>query len=192
MANFNLPPIKRRAFLKLATAASVGVAEIAVAAPSQSIAIIVDKDSPITSSEPVAWATEKLQQALSDKGITTASAIPSSANSLVIVVAALSSKLAASFANLPRFTVPESTALIPGRINNSSAILVSGIDTLGMVYGLLELADRVEFGDDPAVSLHIGQAEVESSPNKVRSVMRAFCSEVDDKPWYYDQSFWTS
>jgi len=192
MTNFNLPPVGRRAFLKLVAAASVGAAECAVAAPAQNIAIIVDQDSPITSREPVTWATEKLRRALSDKGITAASAMPSNADSLVLIVAALGSKLTTSFANLPRLTVPESTAIMPGRVNNSSAILISGIDTLGIVYGLLELADRVELGNDPHASLHIARAEIESSPNKVRSVMRAFCSEIDDKPWYYDHAFWTS
>lgn len=192
MANLQLPCMERRAFLKLVAAASVGASEIAVAAPTQGIAIVVDKNSPITSSDPVIWANEKLRSALSDKGVIAASAMPSSAGGLAIVVAPLGSKLAASFGNLPDLTMPESTALIPGRINDTSAILVSGIDALGIVYGLLELADRVEFGTDPITSLHIMQAEVESSPNKVRSVMRAFCSEIDDKPWFYDQAFWAS
>src|SRR5439155_17663791 len=82
--------------------------------------------------------------------------------------------------------------LIPGRIHGSPAVLVTGIDTLGIDYGILELADRVEFGADPATSLHVTRIEVESSPNKVRSVMRAFCSEIEDKSWYYDRAFWTT
>lgn len=192
MPNLQLPIMERRAFLKLVSAASVVVSEIAGAASTQGIAIIVDKDSPITLSEPVTWATEKLRNALSAKGVITASTLPSSAGGLIIVIAPLGSKLAASFPDIPHLNGPESTALLPGRINDSSAILVSGIDKLGIVYGLLELGDRVEFEIDPVTSLRITQAEVESSPNKVRSVMRAFCSEVDDKAWYYDHAFWTS
>jgi hypothetical protein len=192
MANSQVPPIERRAFLKLVAATSLSAAEIAVAAPAQGIAIVVDKDSPITSSEPVTWATEKLRRALADKGVTSTSTMPSKASDFVIVVAPAGSKLTASFANSPHLVAPETTAILPGCVNNSSAILVSGIDPRGIVYGLLELADRVEYGTSPATSLHITQAEVESSPNKVRSVMRAFCSEIDDKPWYYDRAFWTS
>jgi hypothetical protein len=192
MANSQLPPIKRRAFLKLVTAASVGAGEIAIGASTQSITILVDKDSPITSNEPVTWATDRLRRAISDKGITATESSSSSANGIVIIVAPSGSKLAAPFTNAPHLTAPESIALVPGRINSSPAILVSGIDTRGIVYGLLELTDRVEYGAAPDISLHLMQTEVESSPNKVRSIMRAFCSEIDDKPWYYDRAFWTT
>ena len=33
---------------------------------------------------------------------------------------------------------------------------------------------------------------IETTPNKVRSVARAFLSEVEDKPWFYDRAFWTA
>ena len=32
---------------------------------------------------------------------------------------------------------------------------------------------------------------METTPNKVRSVARGFCSEIEDKPWFYDRAFWT-
>ncbi len=192
MEKLQLPQMERRTFLKLVAAASVNAAELAVATPTQNIAIIVDQDSPITASEPVQWATGKLRQTLSSKGITASSTMPTTAGSHIIVIASVTSKLAASFVNLPQISTPESVALIPGRVNSSSAVLVSGIDTLGIVYGITELADRVTYSNDPVTALHLPQVEVESSPNRVRSVMRAFCSEIDDKPWYYDRSFWTN
>jgi hypothetical protein len=192
MSDSTFQPIERRTFLKLlGAAASVSAIEIAGAAPTKRIAVVVDQDSPVTTSVPVAWASSKLQKALSAKGIAAETTLPSSAISLVIIVAPLSSKLAQSFANPPQLNAPECTALIPGSISGSPAILVSGIDPIGMVYGILELADRVQYGDDPVTALHVPQAIVETTPNKVRSAQRAFCSEIDDKPWYYDHAFWT-
>ena len=41
-------------------------------------------------------------------------------------------------------------------------------------------------------ALHLAASLIETTPNKVRSVSRGFCSEVEDKRWYYDRAFWTS
>jgi hypothetical protein len=191
MHDSNFPAIERRTFLKLiGAAASVTAAKIAVAAPTQSIVIIVDKESPLTAGGPVMWASGKLQQALSVKGITAeTSRTPTASSSFVILVAPSSSKLAQSFTGAPQLRA-ESTALIPGNVSGSPAILVSATDQIGFVYGILELAERVQFEADALAALHLPQAVVEATPNKVRSAMRAFCSEIDDKPWYYDHAFW--
>ena len=58
--------------------------------------------------------------------------------------------------------------------------------------GILELADRVRLSDDPLAGLHLSAPIIETTPNKVRSAARAFCSEAEDKPWFYDRAFWTS
>lgn len=185
-------PVGRRTFLKLAGAtASVAATEIAIAAPTRRVSIVVDPQSPLATSEPVSWASGKLQQALSTKGIAVSSGT-GSASDLIVVVAQPTSPLAQSFTNALHPDAPESISLTPGRYSGSTAILVSGIDQRGLVYGILELADRVEFGDDPFTALHLSQPFAETTPNKVRSVARAFCSEEHDKPWYYDRTFWTS
>jgi hypothetical protein len=58
------------------------------------------------------------------------------------------------------------------------------------VYGLLELAERVQFSPDPVAALHLTGTLEESPANEVRSMARAFCSEIEDKVWYYDKDFW--
>jgi hypothetical protein len=83
-------------------------------------------------------------------------------------------------------------ALIPGNYKGTPAILLTGSDTRGIVYGLLELAERVRLGDDPLTALHLSAPLIETTPNKVRSVLRAFCSEIEDKTWFYDRAFWTA
>ena len=39
-------------------------------------------------------------------------------------------------------------------------------------------------------ALHLDEAVEETSPNRVRSVARAFLSEIEDKAWFYDRQGW--
>jgi hypothetical protein len=185
-----MPTQSRRAFLKITTAAaSVTAVELSHALPlGNSIALIIDPDSPLAAGEPVQWAAEKFRQALASKGI----ASSDSSNTLTVIVSPISGLLAKTFSNLPSITQSETTALIPGRHNNAPAILVTGIDARGIVYGLLELTERIRLNDNPFTSLHLPASVVEITPNKVRSVARAFLSEIEDKTWFYDRTFWTN
>jgi hypothetical protein len=180
----------RRTFLKLsAAAASLTAAEFAHAVPpAKRIAIVTDDDSPLINNEPVRWATEKLRAAIAPQGL----ANKQSGADFTLLIAAVTSPLAKSFANRPRFTQPESMALIPGNYKGTPAILVTGSDARGIIYGLLELAERIRLSDDPLIALHLSAPLVETTPNKVRSVLRAFCSEIEDKAWFYDRAFWTA
>jgi hypothetical protein len=54
----------------------------------------------------------------------------------------------------------------------------------------LELTERVQFSADVATGLHLAGAIEDHPANQVRSVSRLFCSEIEDKPWYYDKDFW--
>jgi hypothetical protein len=178
----------RRTFLKLTTAAaSVTAVEFSHAVPiGKAIALIIDSGSPLTTSEPVQWAAEEFRQALTGKGITSSN----SSSTLTVIVSPVTGPLAKGFGNLPSITQPETTALIPGNHDNAPAILVTGIDTRGIVYGLLELTERIRLNDNPFTALHLSAPVVESTPNKVRSVARAFLSEIEDKSWFYDRTFW--
>ena len=178
----------RRSFLKLSAAATplMGASVVHAFPEHFSIALITD-DGTLASAEPVQWALAELRRALTEKGVT-----PSTASSkLSIVIASPSSSFTTGFGTLPAITRPETTALIPGSYRNAPAILVTGIDARGLVYGLLELADRVRLSDDPLGALHFTTPIVETTPNKTRSVARAFLSEIEDKPWFYDRAFWT-
>jgi hypothetical protein len=178
----------RRTFLKLTTAAaSVTAIEYSQALPTgNGIALIVDRDSALTTSAQVEWAVEQFRQALLGKGIVSST----TGNALTVVVSPATGLLAKTFGNLAGITHAETTALIPGNYNNAPAILVTGIDTRGIVYGLLELSERVRLNDNPFTSLHLSGPMIEITPNKVRSVARAFLSEIEDKSWFYDRVFW--
>ena len=69
-------------------------------------------------------------------------------------------------------------------------MLACGRDAAGLVYALLDLADRVENGADAVASLDIRKAESERPANVVRSVNRLFTSDVEDKPWFNDREMW--
>jgi hypothetical protein len=179
----------RRTFLKLsAAAASLTAAELAHASPSGlSVAIVSDPGSPLTASEPVRWAAGKLREALAAKGIAV-----KEGGSLTILIAPSTSNLAAGFPAVSGISLAETTALIPGHHDGKPAILITGTDARGLVYGLLELADRVRLSESPVSALHLPQPLVETTPNRVRSVARAFLSEIEDKAWFYDRAFWTN
>jgi len=178
----------RRAFLKLTTAAaSVTAIEFSHALQTgNAIALIVDPGSAVTRSEPVEWAVEQFRRALTVKGITSST----SGSAFTVIVSPITGPLAKTFGNLPSITHSETTALIPGNHNTAPAILVTGIDARGIIYGLLELTERIRLNDDPFTALHLSTPMIEITPNRVRSVARAFLSEIEDKSWFYDRTFW--
>ena len=186
--------MQRRSFLKLAGAMTAFSPGMSGLGHDLRIHIVLDVDDPVAASTPVQWAAGQLRQALVTKG--TASDIvrcldEAEESTFLILVAGPTSVLAKGFPESgSRLSAPESMRMSPGHLEGVPAILVSGSDSRGFVYALLELAERVQFSPNPAAALHLSQALEEKSVNPVRSVARAFCSEIEDKPWYYDKDFW--
>jgi hypothetical protein len=181
----------RRTFLKLsAAAASVTAAKLAHAAPQAPRVSISISLSPLTESEPVQWAIGKLKDALTARGILASN--PSTVNgSGANIIAVMQAETASRNFDVPVLTQPETVALSFWWLNNSAFYtVVAGVDVRGLVYGLLELADRIRSSDDPIAALHLPAPIIETTPNKVRSVARGFCSEIEDKSWFYDRAFW--
>jgi hypothetical protein len=182
------PKPSRRAFLKLSAAiAAASSAKLARSAYGPGHIAINTDNSPLVRTEPVQYALRVLREAITAAHLTDGG----SAAALYIHIALPDSLLAKPFSRSSTVTHTETVALIPGTHMGKPAILVTGVDARGIVYGLLELADRVRWSLDPLSSLHLAAPLIETSPNKVRSVSRAFCSEIEDKPWYYDRAFWT-
>jgi hypothetical protein len=86
---------------------------------------------------------------------------------------------------------PESFALVPGKAGKHSLVLACGSDPRGLTYAILELADRVNYSSDALRSLKLNHSVVEKPANRVRSNMRLFASDVEDKAWFYDRAFWS-
>ena len=148
---------------------------------------------------PINWAVSHLRQALIDKDIlceellTSSAALPAAGDALAIVVASPASALArellqAAGASLP--AAAEALAVIPGKVAGRDVVLACGADTRGLVYAVLELADRVIHYADPRDALFNSHPVVEQPASPIRGIARLFASEVEDKPWYYDRDFW--
>ncbi len=191
----SLSAMQRRDFLKLAGATTVcSLSRTAHAASSQRITVVLDSGSSWATSAPVMWAAEKLRAALSAKGAAceiVKSLDEVSGSAMCIIAADSSSSVAKGFR--PTNTTPaspESIRMVPGKIAQCPAILLSAMDQRGFVYGMLEFAERVQYSPDTAIALHLSQTIHEAPANEVRCVSRYFCSEIEDKPWYYDKDFW--
>lgn len=178
----------RRRFMQLAaaTASSIGKGVQAATHLNGYVEIKIDPAEELTKTHSLTWAIDQLRSSLKDKGISTQGSGNAAAT---IVIAPLESALTAGFA-LPEERKPEMIALIPSH-DRDHLILVSGVDARGLIYGILELIDRVRAADDLVGALSLHAPIVETTPNRVRSVARAFCSEIEDKSWFYDRDFWT-
>lgn len=187
----SLSSVPRREFLKLASAAAVATAaDHASAAPLGKVQIVTDPADAVASSAPAAWAVKQFRRALSAKGIDSElAASPGAGNRLVVVVSSRASGVKGFSAGRPMQEM-EGVRLAPGRVEGAGAILVSSPGARGLVYGLLELADRVDTSADSSFGLHLAEPLEETPANPTRSVARAFCSEVEDKVWFYDKNFW--
>ena len=187
--------MQRRDFLKLSGAVTaLSLTHRALAGPSQRISIIVDAGEPCAPVDPVRWAASQLRRAVIAKGVIceiVGSPEQAVGSAFSVLVAGPTSTMARDFPQASEvLSSPEALRLTPGRLMGAPAIWVSATGTRGLVYGLLELAERVQFNPDLAAGLHLAAALEEKPANEVRSVSRLFCSEVEDKPWYDDKDFW--
>ncbi len=190
----------RRDFLKKSGAVAIGSHIFAPSIYAQggqsSVSIVTDASDPILSQPPVRWALAQLQEAFMVKGVSSQiyqGLEGASAADEVIVVARRGSALSRPLLDRAGMSIseaPESVGLVRGRAGNQPALLVAGSDVRGLVYGLLDMADNITHSGAALAALGGVEDTVESPANPIRSVTRYFQSEVEDKSWFYDKSFW--
>lgn len=164
-------------------------------AQSESVSVISHPEDPVASSAPGRWALKELAGALEKHGVKAqqfASLQQAPLNSLCVVASAAGAQPAAellksSGVNLPKSA--ESLALVPFAAGRRHGLVATG-DERGLIYALLELADRVQHSERPLSALEQQEAVIERPLNSVRSVGRIFCSDIQDKPWFYDREMW--
>ncbi len=166
--------------------------------PAPGVFIVCDPADAVATSEPVRWSVDQLRAGLSARGIVNdvvqrVDRVPAGA---VCVTACSSASpvaqtvFARAGASAP--DSPESFGLVThgqGDAKYCVSTVACGADVRGLVYAVLELADRVDHAPVPA-AFEVRRAIVEKPTNKVRSVMRVFASDVEDKGWYNDKGFW--
>jgi hypothetical protein len=189
--------LRRRTFLKLAGGIALLPPTMDGRAESnKSIYLYIDASDPVATNEPVNHAVKQLRRACSERNVSVEvlTEVPASKqHGLVILATGPGGSKLKAFNAGKRATplqLQESLRITPGKLFGGIAIEVAGADRLGLVYGLLELADRIHMSTEDSLGLQIDAVIEEAPANRVRSAARAFCSEIEDKPWYYDKSFW--
>jgi hypothetical protein len=185
--------MERRTFLKAAGAAA-GLGNLPmVQAAGPTVALALDPADPIASAAPSKWAVQELLARLQARGVASR-IIASPGQSLPGEICCMASG--------PAFTTPavmpaaarppaaaESFSVSNVTIAGHRVLLAAGRDPRGLVYALLELADRVDYETTPLAAFQLTRL-IEQPANRVRSVLKAFVSEVEDKPWFYDRGAW--
>jgi hypothetical protein len=167
--------MKRRHFPKIAAAAPA-----ACLAGSSSIeaagAVLVENavaDRPV-----VAWAAGRLIAAITAKGARVETD-PTRPHGLAIAIRASNAPLGA-----------ESLRIDPAVSRGVPVLTVTAGGDRGYVYALLELAERVRFSADAGLGLRLDSPIAEAPASRVRSIARAFVSDIEDTGWYHDDAFW--
>ena len=162
------------------------------------VSLIVDQNDAIANAQPAQWALGQLEEALEAQGVRAtiyAQLEDAPDNHPCVVVSGSTNKLALALLDKQSLTVPktpEALGLVEGVLGGRQLLLACGYDARGLVYALLELADRVNHGAHPREALHVPEPIIEKPAVRIRSIYRAFCSEIEDKGWYNDREFWTN
>ena len=193
-------PIHRREFLRRTGLAggtlACGTTAWAQIQKGGAISLVVNPADPIATAAPVQWAAQQLEQALADAGMAVHRrdrAEQAPAAEFCVVASGMSAPISAAALKAASIAAPreaESLALLNTKIGGRSALLAAGADARGLVYALLELADRVRQPWTAPGPLSFNRPLVERPANQVRSVMRQFTSEPLDKPWFLDREMW--
>jgi hypothetical protein len=196
-----MPPSRpsRREFLELTTlalSAAGSTPMLARAAAGSRVALVVSSTDPIANAGPVQLAVAELRGLLTARGVdvTRVGALSEAPGGTLAVIVSASGApgaaevLARAGATLP--TARESLAIVPRREGARPVLLACGPDVRGLMYAVLELADRVRHGDDPMRALEVTVPFAEQPFNSLRAIGRPLVSDVEDLSWYHDRAFW--
>jgi hypothetical protein len=167
-----------------------------VAGSGKGVSIVHDPGDAMAAA-PAQWALGRLKESLAARGISArvyqkiTDAVPGEPCIVAAGSAAPWARDILRGANIRVGEGPESLGLVPGKAGGRAVLLACGSDPRGLVYALLELADRADYADDPLAALQLAAAVVEQPANRIRSITRLVSSDVEDKSWFYDRSFWT-
>lgn len=188
----------RRHFLKVLGITTMGLPFASFAdIKATGVSIIIDPADAIANSAPAQWAASELETALKAQHISVqrcSTLTKANAGNFCITVAGANSASAKSLLKASGVTIPakaEALGLVPGKSAVKPSLLATGYDETGLVYALLELADRVNYAAaSPVSALHVAKPIVEKPANRVRSLNRLFVSDIEDKPWFNDREMW--
>ena len=189
--------LSRRDFVKIVGISAVGISAFGYDNfEPNGVSIVIDHSDRTATAKPSQWAVSELERSLKASGLDVSRCAELSQvkdGDLIIVAAGADSFPAYTLLNTSKIEIPavsEALGLVPVVSGGKQILLACGHDVRGLVYALLELADRVRYSSQPLHSLNIQKPIVEVPANSIRSNMRIFVSEVEDKPWFYDREMW--
>jgi hypothetical protein len=186
--------MNRRNFFRMGASGAFGFGHGAWAQGAGAAAIIIDSADAVAAAPEVRWAAVELESALQGAGYTVRrlgalSQLQLSERAVLVFGSAFpSARTSIQAAGVSMPADPESLALLPVGSRGQN-VLATAPGPRGLVYAVLELADRVR-SLPRAEALRVEKPVVERPANRVRGVMRQFNSEALDKPWFYDREMW--
>ena len=189
--------VTRRHFVKITGIAVVGVSSFGLRDfYAKGVSVIIDSGDRIAKSQPSLWAIKELERSLTSKGIEVYRCdqiAQAKEGDLCIFIGGSASSIVQKTLKASKIEFPDSPealGLIPCKISGKPVLIACGFDERGLVYALLELADRVNNSSQPLVSIDLEKPVVERPANTIRSLNRLFVSDIEDKPWYNDKEMW--
>jgi hypothetical protein len=193
--------VNRRDFLRVGLAGgalAIGPLGRRMDAQSSGICLVIDPADPIANAAPVRWAIGEWQQALGQAGhrvrrVERLTDVP--AGDVCVIAAGAASTLVAGPLGAARVSRPagaERFVVTNAMAGGRDAIVVSGADVRGLMYAVLDLAERASRAGRAPSSSTFETPIVGRPANSVRSVMRQFTSETLDLPWFRDRTMWPS
>jgi hypothetical protein len=189
--------MNRRRFLKQTGAAAGLTAVQGLTGAEQAVSIIVDRNDPVASTAPVSWAVGEFQAVLKAQGV--ASGVyprigdaPSGAR-YVMIAGNANSAAREVLRRAPATTLPsaaEALWTVPGALAGKPVLLAGANDARGLVYAVLDLADRVRYSPAALPALDLRAPVIEKPANVIRSCARCFVTPIEDKAWFYDRAMW--
>jgi hypothetical protein len=161
------------------------------------ICIIQDPEDDIGNQPPIDWAIGELMKSFDEFDVsfrTCESISQVKPEEACIIIASRESAMAKDISNSYSVSVPdspESLGVIPVKLDNRQVLLLCGSDVRGLVYAIMEIADRAIHSDNLKNVFAISSPIIEQPANPIRSIARLFTCESEDKPWFYDQDFWS-
>ncbi|MCW0019102.1 hypothetical protein [Rhizobium sp. BT-226] len=138
---------------------------------------------PTGASDSVRWAASELRAVLKRRGVSSTEGSATNGGTLVEVVSGNGRPSLKSPVELPE--KEESFSLY----REGAHVVAWGRDDRGLVFALTELADRARYAQGEDV--FEGTFPLVERPSaRIRSMARLFCSEEEDKAWFYDKQQW--
>ncbi len=160
------------------------------------VAILRDAEDTVVDSPVADWALGMLRTALLAHGATVReieSLDEARREDFVIVATGFDSTFAQTLLQTENITAAaeaEALVLADGTMQGRGVLLAAGADPRGLGYALTELADRVDCHGANREALEFPRPVFERPASRVRSIMRGFNSEEEDKTWFYDLDYW--